>query len=413
MRRILLAFSALSLSTGAYAADRVIPEGSGHDWSGFYVGVGTGAGAVVHDVDLAGLLGFDGIGGEGVFGEVSVGYDRLVGPRFLVGAFLDGRLGNIGTRLEIPGGAIDAEARYGFDAGVRLGYLVTPSTLAYVLGGYSWQRFELASSPAGLDFDWDADGYVLGAGIETALTGNLTLKTEYRYAAYGAEDFGTGGLLALKSSMHTMRAGLNYRFGFDSGAPASFETPAYDWTGFYVGGAVGAGGLAHDVDLGGGLLGFNGIGAEGVSGEVSVGYDHEFAGGWVAGVSIGGRYSSIATKLSAPGFALSVDADYGFDVLGRLGMKLGDATLAYVVGGYSWQHFDIDISTPPVGSVYDWGAHGYSVGAGVEAALSERTAVNVEYRYSAYEGEDFGAPGFIDLKPSSHTVRAGLKFKLF
>jgi len=37
----------------------------------------------------------------------------------------------------------------------------------------------------------------------------------------------------------------------------------------------------------------------------------------------------------------------------------------------------------------------------------------VEYRYSAYEGEDFGAPGFIDLKPSSHTVRAGLKFKLF
>src|SRR5690606_38541704 len=142
MRRILLAFSALSLSTAASAADRVIPEGSGHDWSGFYVGAGAGAGAVVHDVDLAGLLGFDGSGGEGVFGEVSVGYDRLVGPRFLVGAFLDGRLGNIGTRLEIPGGAIDAEARYGFDAGVRLGYLVTPSTLAYVLGGYSWQRFE-------------------------------------------------------------------------------------------------------------------------------------------------------------------------------------------------------------------------------------------------------------------------------
>ena len=67
----------------------------------------------------------------------------------------------------------------------------------------------------------------------------------------------------------------------------------------------------------------NGLGGEGVFGELNVGYDQDF-GNWVAGVMVDARYSGISTKLDTVSSeaAPSIDTDYGFDVLGRAGMKL-------------------------------------------------------------------------------------------
>lgn len=419
MYRVISVGLAAFVATAAHAADQIVPEQSGYNWSGFYVGAGVGAGGLVHELQVPPVgFSFNGIGAEGVFGQITLGYDHMFTDRFLVGAFIDGRYGGIASRLSGGGGAFagDLTATYGFDAGVRLGYLFTPGTLGYVTGGYTRQHFDLnvTAPPLGTLLDWDADGYFLGAGLETALTGNITLKSEYRYSAYGAYDFGSVGLFQTVPSSHTFLAGLNYRFGYQDGAAASFTEIARDWTGFYVGGSVGAGALVHQINVPLLPLTANGVGAEGVFGELNVGYDHEFGGDWVAGVMLGGRLSSIATTASVPGvFNASVDADYGFDVLLRVGKKLSPSTLAYIIGGYSHQHFDVDISTPPIGSVYDWDAHGYSIGAGLETAVSERITANLEYRYSAYSGEDFGLPGLVDLVPSSHTVRAGFKFKVF
>ena len=103
---LLGAVSLVAMSSAAFAADAVIEEVpvAGYNWSGFYVGVGVGAGANV--AELSGLLlpgiSLDGIGGEGVFGELTVGYDYMVSPRFLFGALADVHYSNIETRLEIP-----------------------------------------------------------------------------------------------------------------------------------------------------------------------------------------------------------------------------------------------------------------------------------------------------------------------
>jgi len=337
----------------------------------------------------------------------------MLSQRMLIGVVGNARYGNIGTTLSIPAIPFSAgiEADYGFDAALRLGYLVTPRTLGYVLAGYSYQHFDIDATGFGSIFDWDANGYVLGAGIETVLTRNLTLWGEYRYANYGTEDFGTGGILNLDSATHTFSVGLNYRFSGSNGSATSFETPAYNWTGLYIGGALGAGGLVHDLSILASAADFNGISGEGVFGEATIGYDHEFGSNWVAGVAANFRYSTIATKLAFTGFEASVDADYGFDVLARVGMKLDPATLAYVIGGYSWQHFEVGATG--AGTIYDWGSSGFSIGAGLETALTDRITANVEYRYSQYQSEDFGSGGFISTTPSSHTVRAGVKFKLF
>lgn len=411
----------------AHAADATVsePQESGLNWTGFYAGIGVGAGGSTTELGvpvLAPGTSFNGIGGDGVFGEFAIGYDHVFGSRFLAGVFADAQFGNIGTSLSVPALPLDAslEARYGFDVGARLGYLISPTTLGYVLAGYSWRQFELDTNVAGVGADWDADGYIVGLGMETALSGNLTLKGEYRFASYGNVNYLSAlglpdGLLDANTSTHTFLAGLNYRFGAANGGGVAFETPAYDWTGVYVSAAAGAGMLAHEIEtpiIPGGVS-FNGIGAEGVFGEAGVGYDYDF-GGFVAGIVANARISTVTTTLTVPGaIDASVDADYGFDILLRAGVKLNQSTLAYAIGGYSMQHFDVNIDTPAIGSVYDWSANGFSVGGGLEAALSSRMTANIEYRYSQYESEDFGTGGLVTATPSSHTVRAGLKLKLF
>ncbi|WP_202362337.1 outer membrane protein [Mesorhizobium sp. 131-3-5] len=419
---LLGAVSAVALMSVAHAADVVQPvEASGFNWSGAYVGIGGGFGASVHKFSVAPIVDFNGIGGNGVFGELTAGYDYMVNERFLLGGFIDANIGNIGPSISIPDADIDLTNAYGFDVGLRAGYVLNPSTLGYVLGGYSWQHFKLDGSgdADGLEFTENRGGYVLGVGMETALRGNWTLKTEYRYANYGDKsviDFG-GGALNVEPSTHTFHIAANYRFGAQSGGGASFAAPTYNWTGFYVGGALGAGTAVHDlgVDLGGGgALDLNGIGSEGVLGEASIGYDYDF-GSWVAGVQLDGSYSGIRSKLDIPGGSIKLDNDYGFDALARVGAKVNESTLAYVIGGYSYQHFDLHASDP-VGDIIDWSKSGFTVGGGLETAVSNNVTVGLEYRYSQFAEKDFssefGAPdGTLTDKASFQTVRIGAKYK--
>jgi outer membrane immunogenic protein len=411
----------MALVSVAQAADVVAPiqEASSFNWNGAYVGIGGGFGATVHRVSVPGLD-FNGIGGNGVFGELTAGYDYMASERFLIGAFVDANYGNIGPSLSIPG-LLDADLTnvYGFDVGLRAGYLLTPDTLGYVLGGYSWQHFKLDGTigGGGFEFKEDRGGYVLGVGMETVLLGNWTLKTEYRYANYGDKsvlDLG-GASLNVEPSTHTFHIGANYRFGAQNGGGASFAAPTYNWTGFYAGGALGAGTVVHDIGIDIGTNAeLNGIGGEGVFGELNAGYDYDF-GGWVAGVQFDGRYSGIRSKLDITGGSIKGDADYGFDALARVGAKVNESTLAYVIGGYSWQHFDLHASSP-VGDIIDWGSSGFSIGGGLETAVSSNATVGLEYRYSQFAKKDFsselGAPdGTLTDKPSFQTVRLGLKYK--
>ena len=417
------ALAALMMATPAISADFVTieeqpPAGVAvYDWSGLYIGLGGGRGAVVHEVTTPFIpgLSFDGVGGEGWFGEATVGYDFAFSNGVVLGAFVTGRYGNIETTFDI-GGAInlDITAKYGFDVIGRLGYTVTPNTLAYVLAGYSWQRFETDLNILGFNagYDFDEGGFVVGLGLETAIRGNWTLKSEYRYADYSTH---TGGILGLgflnvDPSTHTFHTSINYRF---NGGPSARTVPQmiHDWNGFKVGGAVGGGALVHDVDLFASAVSFNGIGAEGFLGELNIGYDMEVGSRYVIGVVGAARLSNISTDLTLGGLGTaSIEADHGFDAMLRAGMKFGDRTLGYVIGGYTYQNFELSI---PGGFAFDWDQDGFTIGTGMEVAFSDRVTGYAEYRYSEYSKEDFtdvGLPaGLLDLNPSSHTVRVGAK----
>lgn len=420
---LLGAVSALAIAEPSQAADAVSAQPTGFNWNGAYLGFGGGIGAVARGTEFLDrpgpaptavpgvpTIGLIDIGADGVFAEVTAGYDRMVSERLLLGAFVDARISNIASTIEADGEKLSLKNKYGFDIAARAGYLLTPTTLGYVLGGYSWQKMKL-DLPVDVPFETERNrsGYLLGIGMETAISGNWTLKSEYRYADYGnkavIEDF------YLEPTSHTFHVGANYRFGASNGGGADFAMPTYNWTGFYVGGALGAGAIADKLDLEG-MVTMAGLGGQGLLGELSVGYDREFNGMWVAGLQLGARYSGMTTSIiDSPELNYEAKADYGFDVLARVGAKVNEATLAYALAGYSWQHVTEKLSDVDSSYKTDWGMNGFSVGGGLETAVTDKMAVNLEYRYSKFEGKGY-EDGMLELTPAFHTVRLGAKYKL-
>lgn len=64
-----------------------------------------------------------------------------------------------------------------------------------------------------------------------------------------------------------------------------------------------------------------------------------------------------------------------------------------------------------IGDIVDWGSSGFSIGGGLETAVSSNMTLGLEYRYSQYEKEDFGSDDLITDEPSFQTVRIGAKYK--
>ncbi len=412
------------------AADQVAEAPASEEvWSGIYVGIGIGAGAVIHDVGVdLGLLGsggFNGIGGEGLFGEATVGYDFVTGGGFLFGIGANARYSTIATTLDLPslgGFGADITADYGFDVFARAGVLIEPRTLAYALAGYSWQHFDVGVSGAGSIYDWGASGFTVGAGFETALSQRFHVKAEYRFSQYQSEDFGSGGILAVTPSFHTATLGLVYRLGAPQQV-ASFASPdPVSFTGFYVGGAASATGLSHGIGVDVVPDSFNGIGAEGIGGELQVGYDHEFSNGIVAGVQADIGLGTLATTLdvNAPTVPLfvdgAIDQEYQWSVIGRLGYKVTPRTMIFALGGYTQQHYDVngtisDGVDTVSGSLLDFDTSGFVVGGGIETAVTDKLFVGLEYRYAqTLETFDIGIAE-VELSPSSHSGLLTVKYK--
>jgi outer membrane immunogenic protein len=203
------------------------PYGSEYprSWSGFYLGAGIGAGAVVHEVtaSVPGLASasLDGIGGEGIFGTVTIGYDHQIG-RAVVGIFADYDFSNISSDISAArlfNASLDH--KWSRSVGGRLGFIVTPHTMWYGMTGYTQAQFDLDSSIGSLDLS-DFKGYFLGLGVESQLGAGWALRAEYRFTQFSSETvFSAPGLVTvdLEPLMHTARVALTYKFGRREEAP--------------------------------------------------------------------------------------------------------------------------------------------------------------------------------------------------
>jgi outer membrane immunogenic protein len=233
----------LALTAGQAASEGLPPPGriaapvQPPGWNGFYLGAGIGAGILsqslsgVHSwttteceyikkkcpwwwpvikskctqVERSEAFSGSDTGDVGVFGTVTVGFDHMLGSRWVAGVFADYDFGsNLSVGVSFPGynGSLNHDSSWA--VGGRLGYLVTPSTLVFAAGGYT--QAELGVSNLG---SATFEGYFVGGGVETFLLPNWTLRLEYRYSDFGAENI----LVDLEPSIHSARAVVTYRFG--------------------------------------------------------------------------------------------------------------------------------------------------------------------------------------------------------
>jgi outer membrane immunogenic protein len=215
-------------------------------WTGFYIGAGVGAGAVVTDISVHDRI-FDerlfdfGAGADGALGTVIIGYDWQVGPTTVFGVFADFDFFNFSHNHRVFDGPF-GEFRDSHDVdnvwavGARLGWLSSPSTLWYVTGGYTQvdidhsPRFEDLVGVDGITVDRDRTlrGFFVGAGVDTRLAAsNWFLRLEYRFSDFEngrvriRDDVGDVDMhIDADTNAHTARLTLTYKFmgGYGWGA---------------------------------------------------------------------------------------------------------------------------------------------------------------------------------------------------
>jgi outer membrane immunogenic protein len=214
---------------------------------------------------------------------------------------------------------------------------------------------------------------------------------------------------------------------------------SYDWTGFYVGGQMGAGWGTVENTLGtnpGGLgppvgTNFGLFSPSGFLGGGQIGYNWQT--GWVV-VGVEGDFDGTDIKGSGSGLApgaLGANAEnpsgknnWLATASGRVGGVVFDRLLVYVKGGGAWLNIqgkltDISGLYGPAGASYStttqtWA--GWLVGMGTEYAFTRNWSGFIEYNYMDFgrQNINFVLPAgtlLVNSKEKLSVMKAGLNYK--
>lgn len=182
-------------------------------------------------------------------------------------------------------------------------------------------------------------------------------------------------------------------------APAApmVTAPVSSWAGPYAGIQAGYG-FSGDVSTPGAD-----VETDGFMGGVFGGFNWQ-NGSFVYGVEADANYSAM------DGEEAGIDTRTKFDgsVRARAGVAVTDNLLVYGTAGGAAERQEIE-----VGGVEDTQSMlGYTVGAGVDAKLTEQVFARAEYRYTDYGEETFNfGGGDVEFDSSNHRVTVGLGIK--
>jgi len=192
----------------------------------------------------------------------------------------------------------------------------------------------------------------------------------------------------------------------DSIAELPMTAPGFDWTGYYAGLQGGYGWGRSDMSSTGGAP-FS----------ASPDLDGGFIGGHVAGLwqfdqaVLGAQadlnYSSIgrATDLGA-GDSAGADVKWFGSVDALAGYAM-DRVLVYGIGGVAFA--GIEASRNGVADTRS--DVGWTLGAGVDYALTDKFVVGAQYRYYDFGSEHFDIPDDRDQDVKLHTLGVNLRYK--
>jgi outer membrane immunogenic protein len=237
MKKFLLGTVALAaLASPAFAADmpaRTYTKAPPYtapavvyNWTGFYIGGHVG-GAFT---DGNNLMGSD----ARFLGGVQGGFDYQFAPNWVVGieAQYSWLPSSSNNGVLFPAGTLVSgnTDQIGSVTG-RFGYTWGPALL-YAKGGYAWRDSNnITASVGGVPVGFttsgnNQNGYTVGGGLEYMFAPNWSAKAEYQYYNFGKTTF-TGGPAdivgaSLRNDEHTVKLGINYRFGWGGPVAAKY-----------------------------------------------------------------------------------------------------------------------------------------------------------------------------------------------
>jgi outer membrane immunogenic protein len=232
MKSRLAVLMVLASATAAGAADMSAappaykaPVSPAFNWSGFYVGVMGGygwsdrvtvAGIATNNADL-----------KGGFGGGTVGFNyQAPGSTFVVGVEADAAWADIG-RSETFLGVTAKEQIQAFGSVTGRAGVAVNNVFLYGKGGYAWADNKISASALGVTFSETQfhNGWTVGGGAEFAFAGPWSAKAEYMFARYNSATYLAGLAppgVTLGMDVHTVKAGVNYRFGWGGPVVAKY-----------------------------------------------------------------------------------------------------------------------------------------------------------------------------------------------
>jgi outer membrane immunogenic protein len=208
-----------------------------YDWTGIYVGGNVGGNLLKDTVSQAGpgvttMTGSVGNNAAGVIGGGQIGANYEFAPWVIgiEGAWSATTVGTTNTVGTTTAGIFEtATSSPQWIASVtgRVGY-AADTWLFYVKGGGAWMNVQygqsLLTSLVTITSQSVTDtrsGYTAGVGVEYGLTENFSARLEYNFYDFGTQTYNqfVQTPISVKSDMHALTFGLNYRFNWAGGRP--------------------------------------------------------------------------------------------------------------------------------------------------------------------------------------------------
>jgi outer membrane immunogenic protein len=209
--------SAADLAARAYTKAPAIAAAA-YNWSGFYVGVMGGYGWS-DDVTVAGVD-VTGADIKGGFGGGTIGFNyQAPGSQFVFGVEADAAWADLSHSETILGLGTGRQRVNSFGSVTGRVGIAVDTLLLYAKGGYAWANNEFSLTALGLTLSDTQfhSGWTVGGGAEWAFAGPWSAKAEYMFARYDSENY-FGGIappgVGFGMDVHTVKAGINYRFGW-------------------------------------------------------------------------------------------------------------------------------------------------------------------------------------------------------
>lgn len=193
---------------------------------------------------------------------------------------------------------------------------------------------------------------------------------------------------------------------------AAVVAPVFSWTGFYAGLNVGIG--FANTNLGAFALPFalSGSGTGIVAGG-QIGYNHQI-NNIVLGLEGDLGYFGVSRRAGdANGNFVAWRTTWDASIRGRLGVAI-DRTLLYVTGGVAFADMRINGAAGQPIAFFPFSESqtrvGWTVGVGVEHAVTQNWTVRAEYLYANYGRRDFPTIPLAGVRLETHKFRVGVNY---